>query len=164
MGSYARTSSSTSARLSATATPRCCAHPAVAGPDLDRDGQRRRDAPVPGSPPRLSQPTRAHATVAESTPAGDGLLGGHDLDRRRARVRFRPSQSPRCCSCFDVELNRSSDARSAAGVAPEEQRCFECDKPFLSLCSPTSDARTAQATESHTISVGTRREGDEPDA
>lgn len=64
----------------------------------------------------------------------------------------------------EMPLTASSDARSTWFVEPGGQRYFEPSKPLLSLSPPWGDARAAQAKWSHTTSVGSRNESDNPSA
>jgi hypothetical protein len=133
-------------------------------PDRDvlADPRAPLDGPDPVGPLAGVAP---HLVVAitvsgEPTPAEDGLVGGHHLDRRRALVRVHPDDDSTCCWCAHVFLRCSNLFGCRAGRATLLRAGQTPLEPLLALAAPGS----RRPNESHTTSVGSRNESDDPGA
>src|SRR4029453_3222976 len=70
-------------------------------------------------------------SCSTSTPSSQPTPTTSSLDRGGALVRVHPDHHS-----FSLGAHESSDTRSTAVIEPGGQRCFEFDKPFLSLSWP----------------------------
>ena len=97
---------------------------------------------------------------AEPAPTYDGLIAGHHLDRGRALVRVHADHNAASLRTVHLLLL----ARSITGCRAGRATLLQQDKPFLSLSWPKATPGPHRPNESHTTSVGSRNESDEPDA
>src|SRR4030095_5557716 len=93
---------------------------------LDRPGPLR---PLLGV---AEQGSIALRVGVETTPAEDGLVGGHHLDRDRPLVRVHADHD----TAFSCAHLVPPVARTWLVVEPGGQRCLELGKPLLSLSWP----------------------------